>query len=173
MTAASNNVPPADNSKFNIETSTPPQVTPYVNTTSQGKPDVGTTGREQQPVTLQPVLFKGVDVMRIVGTILQCVIEISKKHFFGTEVVLNVLRGSACEKVKKYKLDESHTYGQLANIGREDLRTVIDWLIQNKFLYKRDGRYPVIHITYSGNHYKEILTDRLLKNLVKMITGQA
>ena len=111
------------------------------------------------------------DMMNIIGTILQCVIEISEKHFFGTEVVLNVLRGSACQQVKKYKLNESVTYGKLASIERENLRTIIDWLIQNKFLYKREGKYPVLHITYSGNHYKEIITSALLKNLVKTLAG--
>lgn len=111
------------------------------------------------------------DMMDIVGTILQCVIEISEKHFFGTEVVLNVLRGSACQKVKKYRLDECKTYGSLSGIAREYLKTIIEWLIQNKFLHKSNNRYPVLHITYSGNHYKEIMTNTLLKNLFKTLAA--
>jgi len=112
------------------------------------------------------------DLMHIVGTILQSVIEISKKHFFGTEVLLNVLRGSTCQKVKKYKLNESVTYGSLAGIDREVLRSIIDWLILNRFLYKREGRYPVLHITYNGNHFEEFMTDALFKDLAKSITNR-
>lgn len=112
------------------------------------------------------------DLINIVGTILHCVIEISEKHFFGTEVLINVLRGSACQKVKKYKLNESMTYGRLTGIDREALRSIIDWLVHNGFLYRRDGRYPVLHITYNGNHFDEFMTAALLKDLAKSIANR-
>jgi len=54
-------------------------------------------------------------------------------------------------------------------MDRDDLKSVIEWLIQNKFLYRRDGRYPVLHIAYNGNHYKEVITTAMLKKLVNYI----
>jgi len=129
-----------------------------------------TSSNTARPLPLKTFSLNGVDTVDIVGTILQCVIEISEKHFFGTEVLLDVLRGSVSKKVRDYKLTEAHTYGKLAAISRDDLKAFIDWLIKNKFLYRRNGRYPVLHITYSGNHYRAILTDAMLKNLAKTIT---
>jgi len=36
-----------------------------------------------QAEPLRPVLYNGIDIIYVVGTILQCVIEISEKHFLA------------------------------------------------------------------------------------------
>ncbi|RHP31176.1 hypothetical protein DWZ56_16490 [Lachnotalea sp. AF33-28] len=44
-------------------------------------------------------------------------------------------------------------------------RMKIDWLIENKYILKTKGQYPVLHPTYSGMHYNEKMTLDQLKQL--------
>ncbi len=113
------------------------------------------------------IYLNGLNMMEIIGTVLHCVTEISKKHFFGTTVLLNVLRGSSNKKIQEYKLHETFEYGKLACIEREELEMIVEWLISNKFLLRRNSKYPVLHITYNGLHYEEMINNAQLKNLAR------
>jgi superfamily II DNA helicase RecQ len=115
----------------------------------------------------EAVFLNDLNMMEVIGTVLHCVTEISKKHFFGTTVLLNVLRGSNNKKIMEYKLNETFEYGKLAYIEREALEMIVEWLISNKFLLKKNSMYPVLHITYNGIHFKEIVSNTQLKNLAR------
>ena len=115
----------------------------------------------------ETVYFNGINMMEIISTVLHCVMEISKKHFFGTGVLLDVLRGSNNKKIKEYELYETFEYGKLACLDREDLEMIVEWLVANKLLLKRNSMYPVLHITYNGIHFKEVISNTQLKSLAR------
>ena len=46
---------------------------------------------------------------------------------------------------------------------------LIEWLIENKMILQTKGQYPVLHPTYEGNHYKEVITKDMLKSLIKKL----
>ncbi len=119
--------------------------------------------------SVESIQFNGIDMLDIISGILHCVAEISEKHFFGKSVLMNVLRGSNNKKVLEYKLDQTSEYGKLTCLKREELELIIDWLISNEFLLQRNSLYPVLHLTYNGNHFKEIVTNIQLKNLARIL----
>jgi DNA helicase-4 len=54
-------------------------------------------------------------------------------------------------------------------VSREELQTIIEWLIANHFMLKTKGQYPVLHPTYEGMHYGEKITVLKLKKLKKCL----
>jgi DNA helicase-4 len=122
-----------------------------------------------EKTSLEPIQFDGTYLMDIIGSILNCVKEISEKHFFGKSVLLNVLRGSSNKKVLNYKLELTSEYGRLSCLKREDIELIIDWLISEAFLLQRNSRYPVLYLTVKGNHYQETMTNKKLRYLAKML----
>lgn len=119
--------------------------------------------------SLDPIFFNDRSLVDIISVILQCVAEISEKHFFGRSVLLNVLRGSSNEQIARHKLHESSSYGNFAKIKREDLEVMVEWLIANGFLLQREGQYPVLHMTYDGIHLLETITNTQLNNLARLL----
>ena len=61
-------------------------------------------------------------------------------------------------------------YGALKDLYREDLMTIIDWLIDNHYLLKtQHPMYPVLHPTYEGLHYSETITKNQLQKLNQLL----
>ncbi len=46
---------------------------------------------------------------------------------------------------------------------------IVEWMIENHFILKTKGQYPVLHPTYEGMHYDEIVTGGMLKRLKKYL----
>ncbi|WP_294560491.1 RQC domain-containing protein, partial [uncultured Traorella sp.] len=85
----------------------------------------------------------------------------------------DVLRGANSKKIKNAKLDEVKEYGKLKTIEREDLITIIEWLIDRHYILKtKHSLYPVLHPTYDGLHYGESLTTRKLQGLLKILENR-
>ena len=61
--------------------------------------------------------------------------------------------------------DKLPEYGALSYLQREDVVSVIEWLIENKYILQTKGLYPVLHPTYEGLHYSETITVGKLKKL--------
>ncbi len=118
---------------------------------------------------LEMINFNGKDLVDLIGKILHCVGEISERHFFGKGVLLNVLRGSSNQQLTNYKLQNTSLYGKLIDVRREDLETIVEWLIANKYLRQRDGKYPVLYLTHDGIHFPEVLTKNQLRNLASTL----
>lgn len=58
-------------------------------------------------------------------------------------------------------------------ISQDDLNSIIEWLIDNKFIYKtKHPKYPVLHPTYEGKHYSEFMTVRKLKKLLELLNKE-
>ena len=108
-----------------------------------------------------------------VFTILQCLSNVSAKRYYGISVLTDILRGANSQKIKSAELDRIPEYGTLKHIRREVLVNIIDWLIEQKFILKTKGTYPVLHPTYDGMHYAETMTNAKLKKLQVYLMEQS
>ena len=66
-------------------------------------------------------------------------------------------------------LNQLNGYGKLSEIKREDVQFLVDWLIGSHFILKTKGKYPVLHPTYNGEHYSEMITRQKLQSLKKIL----
>ena len=80
-------------------------------------------------------------------------------------MLIDVLRGSQSKKILADHLNETSGYGKLSGIARDDVLFMVDWLIENGFALKTRGPYPVLHPTYNGEHYGEVITRQKLQAL--------
>ena len=114
--------------------------------------------------------YKNHNVFQMAETVLQALVHISDKHYFGVSTLVRVLRGSRrSERIRKYNLDAVAEYNSMSYLSREEMTAVIYWLIDKKYILQTKGKYPVLHITHMGLTYKEHLTPRNMKSLVDVL----
>ena len=116
--------------------------------------------------------YKSNDIDVVVRIILQCLSDISANKYYGITTLVDVLRGSKSQKIISSELDKVKGYGKLYQISREELQIIINWLIDNKFILKtKHPKYPVLHPTYEGMHYNEVITLNKLKKLLETLNN--
>ena len=98
--------------------------------------------------------------------------HISDRHYFGVSMLADVLRGLKSEKIARYHLDVVAEYGSMAFLTKSEVMEVIGWLIDRNYILQTKGRYPVLHITNLGLNYRDYLTPRNMKSLMKRL-GEA
>ena len=59
------------------------------------------------------------------------------------------------------------TYPRLKELQYETVQSMIEWMISEHLILKTKENYPVLHSTYEGLHYSEVITERKLRNLKK------
>lgn len=116
-----------------------------------------------------PIEFRGIDLNTVIGKILQTLSSISTKKYYGITMLVDVLRGSQNKRIREDRLNVVDGYGELANVSRTDVEFLIKWLIDNGFILKTKGLYPVLHPTYNGEHYGEVITRQKLQALKKKL----
>ena len=57
----------------------------------------------------------------------------------------------------------------LKDLPHDTVVAVIDWMISEKLILKTKGKYSVLHSSYEGLHYSEIVTEAKLKRLKKYL----
>lgn len=80
--------------------------------------------------------------------ILKTIKEVNGK--FGTNTIIDILRGSKSKKIMEYKLFNVSTYGFLSGIDKEKIRTKINELIVQDKIEKSPSLYPTLSITPKG-----------------------
>jgi len=80
-----------------------------------------------------------------------------------------VLRGSDNKKIFENQLHAVDEFGSLKEMPHETVVSVIEWMIHEHLILKTKGRYPVLHSTYEGLHYSEVMTEGKLKKLKKYL----
>lgn len=91
-----------------------------------------------------------VDVTTDAQKILSCVYrmaEASGGGKYGTALLVDVLRGSKRELVRRLGFDKISTWGLLADESAQRVRETVDFLIAGKYLGTGDGNYPVLSFT--------------------------
>jgi len=77
---------------------------------------------------------------------------------FGTELVIDLLRGAKSKKIQEYRFCTLPAYGTGKKYGKEQYRTWIAELVRQGFLARTGEKFPVIGITGKGH---ELLKGRL------------
>lgn len=116
--------------------------------------------------------YKGRNAFQIAETVLQALVHISDRHYFGVTVLTAVLRGSTSKQIAKYNLEAVAEYGAMTSFSREEVTTIIYWLIERKYILQTNGKYPVLHITNAGLTYKENLTPGNTRGLIGRLIGE-
>lgn len=133
------------------------------------KPPVPAEPAEIRKAELDPVLYQERDLNEIAYTIVAALQHVSEIRYYGTNMLLDVLRGSGTKRLYDAGLQLLPEYGALADIPREEVHAIIEWLLRNHYMLRTKERYPVLHPTYDGLHYGETMTERQLKRLKKYL----
>lgn len=107
------------------------------------------------------------DFKAVAETILNCLISISDERFWGIAVLIDTLRGSKKKVILTNKLQEVKEYGSLDYLKWDEIRVIIQWLLENHYMIQTKGLYPKLHITYEGNNFEESITSGQIKKLKK------
>ncbi|OCL27344.1 hypothetical protein U472_07750 [Orenia metallireducens] len=84
----------------------------------------------------------------LVQKILSCVIKLGGR--FGVTTIAKVLTGSKSKKLLGRGLDKVSTYGIVNDFSYEDIISIIEELIEARYLKRDMGRYPTVQITKAG-----------------------
>ena len=82
----------------------------------------------------------------VVELIINACAEISKVNYFGATMMVNVLRGSKNQQVVNYKLNELDCYGALKSIKTKHVFDIVEFLIEENYLYRTQGLYPTVRV---------------------------
>lgn len=82
----------------------------------------------------------------VVELIINACAEISKLNYFGATMIVNVLRGSKNQQVINYKLNELDCYGALKSIKTKHVFDIVEFLIEENYLYRTQGLYPTVRV---------------------------
>lgn len=116
------------------------------------------------------VMFQNINLNDCIFTILQCLSHISEKHYYGVTILVDVLRGAQSKRITDAELDKIPEYGKLGMLDRESVVCIVEWLLEQHYILKtKHPKYPVLHPTYEGMHYKESITEELLKELAEKL----
>ncbi len=113
--------------------------------------------------------FKGQELLELSRNVINCLGHISENYFFGISVLISVLRGGKRKQIVKHHFTEVPEYGIYADMSRDDMRAVVQWMINNHYMLKTKEYYPVLHPTYNGNHFDECITKKQLRDLKKYL----
>lgn len=124
---------------------------------------------EIKKADIQEIKYNEADLNVIVLAVLQCLSDISENKFYDKTTLTDVLRGAETKKIKDAALDKVKGYGRLSYLDRDDVTAIIDWLIAHNFIRQTKEVHPVLHPTYNGQHYDEVMTLTGLKKLRKYL----
>ncbi len=93
------------------------------------------------------------DATTIAQKILSCVARVDQR--FGAGHVIDILRGSAAERIRSLGHDKLTTYGLLRDVAKPTLSSYVDQLLDQEALIRSDGEYPVLQL---GPKARAILT---------------
>ena len=116
--------------------------------------------------SVQNIMYGSWDLNGVLKIVLSALNNISKNHYYGVRILTDVLRGSSNKKIVEAGLHKIPEFGALSGLNREDVLSVIEWLIYNKYILQTKGQYPVLHPTYNGIHYNEVITKGQLEKLL-------
>lgn len=91
------------------------------------------------------------DATEITQKILSCIIR--TKNRFGMKHIIEVLLGRNTKNIRKWNHEELPVYGIVKNFDQEQLRHIIQSLIENNFICKESGQYPILSVNSEGLNF--------------------
>lgn len=111
------------------------------------------------------VYYKEFDLYDVTMCLLNCLEHISERRFYGITVLVATVRGGNRKAMRDGNLMEVPEYGRYWDMSRDDMWSVVLWLIDNHYMLRTKEHYPKLHPTYEGRHYEETLTIEKLMDL--------
>lgn len=82
----------------------------------------------------------------VVELIVHACVEISKVNYFGATMTVNVLHGSKNQQIFNYQLNKLECYGALKSLRTKQIFEVVEFLIEQNYLYRTQGLYPILKV---------------------------
>ena len=108
----------------------------------------------------------------LVFTVVKALQNVSRVRFYGAAVLANVLKGTDNKRIFEDKLDKIPEFAALTDMPYETIKAIMEWMISEHLILKTKGKYPVLHSTYEGLHYSEVITEGKLKKLKNYLEGR-
>jgi ATP-dependent DNA helicase RecQ len=103
-------------------------------------------------------VFEDIDITIPAQKIISCVYRLEQQgRRFGKAMIVNILRGSKLEKIKSMSLDKLSTYGIMADTDAHRIRTMLDYLVEQKYLAVSADEFPVVYLVPKS---KEIIVEK-------------
>lgn len=92
--------------------------------------------------------FETVDITVESQKIISCVYRMAKlNRSYGKLMIVDVLRGSGNEKIKRLGLDKLSTYNIMPDVPSRRLHKIVDFLVDNDYLRTSTDEFPVIELS--------------------------
>jgi len=102
--------------------------------------------------------YEEADVTLEARKIISCVYRLKQRNrSFGKTMIVDILRGSKNEKIKRFGLDTLSVWGIMSGENARRIRGVIDFLIDGGFLEAEGDEYPVVAI---GRGCNDVITEK-------------
>lgn len=116
-----------------------------------------------------PVMYRDMDLNEVVYDVLCALQDISVTRYYSMPILVDVLRSVENKTVFDNNLNKVKSFGSLKSLSRDTIQSIIEWLIFEHFILKTKGKYPVLHSTYEGLHYSEVMKQGQLEKLKKYL----
>lgn len=118
---------------------------------------------------LNPVVYDKWELGQVFYTIVCGLQNMSHVRFYGVTMLAEILHGSDSKRILDNGLNKIPEFGALKDMPLEIIQSIIEWMIAEHYILKTKGKYPVLHSTYEGLHYRDGLTEGKLKKLKKYL----
>jgi DNA helicase-4 len=118
---------------------------------------------------IQPVMYYEWDLNDVVFTVVKALQNVSRTRFYNVKVLTDVLSGTGSEKVVKNNLGQVPEFGALKEMPYDTVQAIIEWMISQHLMLKTREKSPLLHSTYDGLHYSEVITVGKLNKLKKYL----
>ena len=118
---------------------------------------------------IEAVMYGDKDLNDVVLFTLKALQNVSTVRYYGIVMLVDILRGAKTERILKNRLDRIPEYGVLRGLPRDSVQAVVEWLITQRMILRTKEQYPVLHPTYAGLHYSEVMTSGKLRALKRYI----
>ena len=89
--------------------------------------------------------FEETDVTEIAQKLIGCVRQCRQRY--GTNVIIDTVRGANTAKIRQYRMDENVFYASLAGVPVHRLRQVMNHLMLNEYLAVTPDDYAIVKLT--------------------------
>jgi DNA helicase-4 len=128
-------------------------------------PDYSIVKNAKAKEETKKIMYMGFDLYEVIKGILQCLDHISVNRYYSTTILIATVRGGNRKQMEKDNLKSVPEYGMFVEMKRDDIRAIVQWLIDNHFILRTKEYYPKLHPTFAGRHFEETATLKRLKDL--------
>lgn len=118
---------------------------------------------------IKPVMYGNYDLNDLIFTIVKALQNVSRVRFYGVTMLADVLKGSNNKRIFDNKLNKIPEFAALKDMPYETIKALVEWMISEHLIRKTKEKYPVLHSTYEGLHYSEVITESKLNKLKKYL----